>query len=269
MSKKKSRQKFGISDGQLQSFVRFVELVHLGLRQAYLVDCCSVDANTCLLIILENHWQGMCVISLGTDCIITKIDYLCEIISGLKDWSSHSHPLVVDVNGPLPRMCAKDEVNEIVAILVRACLPIFVSCKNESADNIVVAFDATEEFMAKVGMPFFAGWLLGYPCVYRSTLIGSCEALAFCPLVKTTISLCHANTAPTTRHSKVDLKEFTIPKCLVEDEIRQHLLMAVNAHVEGLNLILKKISQVWGQSAERNFCIEVLGDEFNFSSVTL
>jgi Domain of unknown function (DUF4504) len=145
-------------------------------RDAYLFDGCSVTCDVVLEIVRCVHSSfalvdirlqfSLITIALGPnhdDFLLIRSDTLQEKLENLYSDEWIDVPVIVDVNANEPRLCTAEEVQSIQISLQETFMPI-----RHSSPNYFPVI-ASSEFDNVVGFPFVAGWLLGYPCVYRSS----------------------------------------------------------------------------------------------------
>ena len=151
-------------------------LVIEGYREGYLVDGCSVTKDdisdltrslcSSLYAVNIQLFSPLITLAMGPnqdDLLIFRSDQLQRKIIELSTVGWINRPLIVDVNGSIPHICEEEEIQFIRLSLLDTVKDIFRS----PVDFYSITGD--NSFHRKVGLPFIAGWLLGYPCVYRST----------------------------------------------------------------------------------------------------
>jgi hypothetical protein len=165
------------------------------------------------------------------------------------DWSQY--PFLVDLNGKEPQVLEEDDeiVQTLSGDLLTLLLPLVSSTATLSAGMKtelngqsskpflsptiptryepcqVVSLDTENSHTFTAGgLPFIAGWLLGYPCVYLSD--HPQNALSMEPLFKHSLSFegisrPHPDevkkVGTTTSSFEVDLMEFTVPRCAIDE----------------------------------------------------
>lgn len=148
------------------------------------------------------------------------------------DWSEH--PFLVDLNGKQPQVIEDDDetVNNLTLDLISALPCLTKPSQSQSLDKAskvdigididielprVINFDADKIVATSAGgLPFVAGWLLGYPCIYLSCRPEN--SLSMEPLFKHSLvwdPLSDVDVCGVT--SPIDLMEFTVPRRAVED----------------------------------------------------
>lgn len=154
-------------------------------KDAYLFDGCtatcenvlnlvkcfseSLSASSNSLVLLQFHIVTVALGKDHNDFIIIRSDILQRKLWNLSSPVWTDAPIVVDVNGLHPRLCTGEEILSIRTSLKS----IFRSLVCSSDTYFPIVCDS--EFEGIVGFPFLAGWLLGYPCVYRSSYPPECH----------------------------------------------------------------------------------------------
>lgn len=145
-------------------------------RDAYLFDGCSVTCDSVLemvrclhssfaLVNIRLHFS-LITIALGPnhdDFLLIRSDTLQEKLANLYSVDWIDAPIMIDVNGNEPRLCEAEEVKSVQLTLQQTFLLI------QYSSPPYFPIIASPGFYDVVGFPFVAGWLLGYPCVYRSS----------------------------------------------------------------------------------------------------
>jgi Domain of unknown function (DUF4504) len=145
-------------------------------RDAYLFDGCSVTCDIVLEIVrcvrssfalVDIRLQfSLITIALGPnhdDFLLIRSDALQEKLNNLYSDEWIEVPVMIDVNANEPRLCTAEEVQSVQICLQQT----FMLIRHSSPSYFPIT--ASSEFDNFVGFPFVAGWLLGYPCVYRSS----------------------------------------------------------------------------------------------------
>ena len=154
----------------------YICLLIEGYRDAYLFDGCCVTGDVVLELVRCAHCAfalvnirlqfSLITIALGPnhdDFLLIRSDTLQEKLTNLYSVEWIDVPVMIDVNGYEPRLCTVEEVQS-----VKICLQqTFMVIRHSSPPYFPII--ASPEFENVVGFPFVAGWLLGYPCVYRSS----------------------------------------------------------------------------------------------------
>lgn len=153
----------------------YLSLVFEGYRDAYLFDGCSATAEnvtdllriTCESLTISDVHLGFSLVTIGLgqnhdDFLVIGSNVLQNKLSNLTQADWIDAPLIVDVNSSDPRVCSDEEIHSIRRCLISTFSDMAIS-------TAYFPISATAEFLGIVGFPFMAGWLLGYPCVYRSS----------------------------------------------------------------------------------------------------
>jgi hypothetical protein len=177
-------------------------LVYLNFRDSYLIDCCFLvisEASNFLKALNERfclETNILRAVELGNDIII--VNY-----SLIRDKKVTFHPFIIDING---NKRLDQTETEQTRLLLNECVAF-----TESAYQL----NYSDSFNTNIGFPLLAGWLLGYPCIYRSIATESnsngSESLSMTILQKFSITaLCSLNPVDL-KFENIDLLEFTIP----------------------------------------------------------
>ena len=164
-----------LNSAKLNELFMHLLLVLEGYRDGYLIDGCSVtlDNVQSLLASLADSFNlvGMRLrsplvsIALGPnldDFVVISSGQLQRKLSNLFSPSWIDTPIIVDVSTATPYICDVDEIQSM-----KHALQETFRCMLNSTDlSFSVVADAL--FNEVVGFPFVAGWLLGYPFIYRS-----------------------------------------------------------------------------------------------------
>ena len=261
---------------KLDNIFTYLLLVLEGYRDGYLIDGWSATSN-CVLCLLRSLNDSLALVNMTVqiylvaielgpnldDFLIIRSDRLQEKIAGLSAVKWMNAPLVIDVNGSIPALCGEDEILYIQLSLQET----FRNMWQSKADSFSVI--ASDKCSMTVGFPFIAGWLLGYPCVYRSTYTSIHEKADGPPPLGNALSMVHLrqfrlfaniNQLPdATLHKKkahidessrkyergcgnkvnsIDLFEFTVPVDLINESLPQ--FFALNAWLESKMIVLKE-----------------------------
>ena len=151
-------------------------------RDAYLFDGCIatreivVNLVKCFSELYEASFERlqyhMVTIALGKDLddfIIIRSDVLQRKLLNISSAVWIEPPIIIDVNGLHPRLCTAEQILSMKTSL-KSIFRSFV-CSSDTYFPIV----SDSEFESMVGFPFLAGWLLGYPCIYRSSNPHECD----------------------------------------------------------------------------------------------
>ncbi len=197
---KRTRKFHGLTLAKYEEFCVFVLLVAIGAKEAYLVDgmsfgagqcsCCRsaeecisslllevrgvlVEAFaaaplTCIGIEQEEAWTSVDHVVIRTDTLNDKLlELQCSRKSSTEDsWPSErlarKHPLLVDVGATDLKLLENSVVSQLCGILSdfipKGKAETYEYCKLLRQDAV----------LDSCGVCFVAGWVLGYPCVYRS-----------------------------------------------------------------------------------------------------
>ena len=217
-------------------FIAYTQLVAMGVRDAYLVDGISLDVVQATAVVdrlsVALGFPGtLRCIALGDDVIIIRKYCLLHRLQLelSSSWWPRYRPVTVDIDTGAPRVCEDLDRME----MVRTCLlDAFAGLDHDATTPFIVP--TSPEFNAHVGFPFLAGWLLGYPFVYRSTpgsssgggggdsVGGPSAALSMVSLHKVSVRVAldsywealaargSVSSAPT-----IDVWEFTVPSAVL------------------------------------------------------
>lgn len=211
--------------------VVYVACVVQGFRDAYLVDGAQsiLDRDSMrsvlqhiMIGLAEDGSDNVALIQLGLDMILIRTRVLLNKIEALQKTPSHweKHALLVNIDlrentDPsihLPSILSENEVNLIASTLLASFEPLVSLMPSipapSSTNSRIDCYELQQEIElleAIAGYPFVVGWLLGYPCIYRSTRAEN--LLSMLPLQKVSII-----GAVPSGGGHVDLAEFTVPK---------------------------------------------------------
>lgn len=168
---------------RLHEIFLYLVLVMEDHRDAYLFDGCVATCENVVGLVkcfsesyqisFERFPFRLVTIALGKshdDFVVIRSDTLQRKLLNIFSPVWIEAPLVVDVNGSHPRFCTTEENLSIKLSLQNT----FKNLVWSSETYFPVVSDY--EFEELVGFPFVAGWLLGYPCVYRSSNPQKCLA---------------------------------------------------------------------------------------------
>lgn len=196
------RRLFGLSLAQLEEFAAYIIMVLLGIKDAYLcgylfaTDHCSCTSATTnirsVLVIIQTTLKpffasvkliciclvqseepDMSFFNASRDYIFLRQDFYYRKLSQLPCNNSRtehvfltSHPLVVDVSGTqLVRLSA----DTIKALLTRMCTCFGDNVHGNSTNDLeFIKPMNVSQLCSQVSLCLTAGWLLGYPCLYRN-----------------------------------------------------------------------------------------------------
>ena len=177
----------------------YVKLVNLEIRDGYLVDNTPLSQNDIINICNTNNsniidkLNPISILKLGDDFVIINNEILRRKVTLFDNWKD-SNPFIIDVNNEIPIECNKPQIDQITKLLKDILIPVLnqielskVKFGIDTNSISVINLDITELFLQTVGLPFLAGWLLGYPCIYLSTHSFNCLSLQ--PLIKISIYL--------------------------------------------------------------------------------
>ena len=160
------------SKHQWRLFVSHIVLVAGGVRDAYLVDGVAVDAEHAAVLIdglscALDCPGALCCMALGDDVVVFRADRLRHKVEHTLQPSAWfaARPVTVDIDTGVPHVCEDDGRAEAI----RACLVASFAGLDLTASAAPFRVPTTATFAAHVGFPYLAGWLLGYPFVYRAT----------------------------------------------------------------------------------------------------
>ena len=217
----------------------YSRLVSSGYRDAYLVDGALAALSPAAVVkqlqvlgldtlrVLELGSADMLLIDAGT--LRSRIESLQEAGS----WDDYRFPVLVQVD-PEPGVSSPRFLSESERFALAKCL---LSCTKHLLFELdhgaatCLELENLPLLEQAVGLPFVAGWLLGYPCIYKKSAESPFNLLSMQRLVKFSIS---GRVAPSgardTAVVEVDLLEFTVPLCLLEaDPARSQQLKQVLA----------------------------------------
>ena len=142
----------------------FTLLVYYGIKDAYLVDCCSMSSDEASAFV--NYLQAkhnlaketLITVLLDYDILFVNREVLRCKLSNLEQ--KQNIPVVIDVGTTLSVMLESSAQVE--------CL--YNTFRDVGSPGSTLEFEVpiTESLRIIVGLPFVAGWLLGYPCLYRA-----------------------------------------------------------------------------------------------------
>lgn len=143
----------------------FSLLVYYELKDAYLVDCCCIDevqARTFLDHLQSKYslnGDAILILWLEGDVLFVNRKILMRKLTDLE--GGEEYPVVVDMGSNLT-------ISDNSDVHMRSLLNGF--CGILSFDSKTAEYDVQgmEDLRSAVGLPFVAGWLLGYPCLYRA-----------------------------------------------------------------------------------------------------
>jgi hypothetical protein len=204
----------------LQSFFSHLLLVLLEIRDAYLVDCFSLDAKVMLSLVyvmlnkIDNYYDlkyaekrlVLVVFPLG-DIAIVGITHLMTKYEYLKNRHLIQNIIIVNVTHDNVSLSAQMEIDALEEQLTNVCHDIVDQITCNSNDAIPCY---TIENSTTISNVFLGGWLLGYISVYNESANILCiNGLSMIELKKITIfaTFNEENTVST----RIPFVEFTIP----------------------------------------------------------
>lgn len=229
-------QKLFKKKGPVLQFILYTLLVIDGIRDGYLVDCLQigfVDAQMMVKVICETVLIApltLALLPLGSDVFVIRSDRLQDRIQQLLQvnrWMAE-RPYTVDIDGSAPAILYDDTMEHIRSCLVETFLPFAAPIRYPTTTAELTNLMDCEPFQRSVGFPFLAGWLLGYPFVYRAT--GPSSALSMVPLRKVSVRVstdkyrtAHGpSNLPTewlNLPSDIDICEFTMPLSVLSSSV--------------------------------------------------
>lgn len=147
---------------------QFVLLVYYGIKYSYLVDCCCLDVAQATEVL--KHMDSkyalkagvVVIIALENDILIANRD---SITLKLAHEIRHSlPPVVVEIGRGAPSILENATEQLLFTHAIFNCL----SNGDHHHPMDVLSVPLTQDLNNTVGLPFIAGWLLGYPCLYRA-----------------------------------------------------------------------------------------------------
>lgn len=250
MKSNRKKGEFGLSNFIIDQLQAYIALVNLGLRDSYLVDCCSLTNDQALDLCKDNA-QNVFILTLQHDIFIVNTSIFLT-----KPTNTPSTLICVDVDSSDPIVIENDLARSYLIKLIELFQPIKDNL-NVKGDKEVLAFDLPlDDCLLYGGLSLLAGFLLGYPCLYKST--SSINCLAMRPL--TQIAFTIATATPSSASSSagsIDLQVFTIPSSILENDpdfsanIHTHIQCRL-AHLQ--SLLLSPCHDLSGTSNGRCFC---------------
>jgi hypothetical protein len=193
-----------------RSLVLNILMVALGIRDAFMLDQLSTTPDTmarilCAIFNDSASSKSLLIVALESgDIIIARKDAV------LAKWENRSNPVIVNVSSrDNPSIIGPEESNGLFSLLRESCSALLDACASSTTYQIVsISPDS------RVGLVFFAGWILGYACIYHFALPESgsigCAALAMQELRKVTVSAVFPSL-----NIRQPVQEFTIPECVL------------------------------------------------------
>jgi len=143
----------------------FSLLVYYELKDAYLVDCCCIDESEAktFLDYLRSKYSlssdAVLILWLESDVLFVNRRILMHKLSDLEE-GKESH-VVVDMSRNLTILDNSDAH-------MRSVYSAFCGILSMGSTTVEYVVQGSEDLRLTVGLPFVAGWLLGYPCLYRA-----------------------------------------------------------------------------------------------------
>ena len=205
----------------LQIITDYIEIVALGLKPAYLVDNCSVSVDDVVSLVEKSNLKPLqkCrVLVVDMDIFVVGMDDIKEKIRKLSTFDWLCHPFLLSIGVSDISIVEQTDLQQITTILQETIMSaVFAS------ENILVSLHVTNELVSVVSLPFIAGWLLGYPCIYRADTAGAL-ALSGIPLIKVSIPITRrsspsptssSNTSSSYAAGTMNIMEFTVPQSML------------------------------------------------------
>jgi len=239
------------------SFARYLYLIQLNLRNAYLIDCCG-SLNYELLnemmheirlklkdINQDDSFPKLVIVQLGIyDFILVQVSTWLKKCSLLEE--KENFPIVCCICGDRP-ILSNDNFN--------AKLKLLLDDKIKSlaiSEDHFIQLDFTSD---GIGFPMIAGWLLSYPVIYHflqdeSTMFKN--ALAFQQLTKFSFQadIC----LRIDEYFRTDIMEFSCPTALLDTVEISETFDSKLAHIKRI-LLEKESSSVRMIFSQETFCL--------------
>lgn len=274
----------------------YIQLVCLGLRDSYLVDCCLtnndsvVELCTKLLQSLKpttnSFISDLLILTIGEDIFIINQSILDQKLAILQSQSESnwSSSLIINLDRDLPTMSTHDELQSMKSTLRKTWqqvkyIPssgISSSSSSRKPSVLVAEFIADELFLSEVGYPLLAGWLLGYSCVYKS--VAPTSSLSALSLKQITLAISTVTIlkliesvfiepfiSSLQSERPLDLQVFTVPTALYSQDI----LMIIDKQRAKCENIYKSICYDPGVSTCSDSDITLSIVDVCFDSITL
>jgi len=152
-------------------------MVIIGIRQAYLIDCCFIEDVNVMQRIISSIYDNLAsltsskysifsinIIVINVDFVIIRDDVLQQKLhnlnnntnsSDINDWYLY-HPIIVDINciNEKPCVCNTDTI----LLFQQNLIMLTLSWANESIGNLKVLYVVNEDnVLSQIGSPFIAG----------------------------------------------------------------------------------------------------------------
>lgn len=239
LAKACKKRRLNISKAAVEKLVRYCLLVYYAYRDAYLVDCCLLEPCDAVTLIkdmsslLELEPERFIVVQLHMDCLIANKSKVQGKLERLRAQDWLCHPLVIDVNGETPLIVTTKHLVDTIA----SKLEERIESWKVAPDDTLLTLNPTESLLEVVGLPFIAGWLLNYPCLYLSLRPDGINCLSCASLekysitlnlvqdqdiaaasvklaAKVPVSLVPSSVSP----GVIDIMEFTVPSSILQHE---------------------------------------------------
>lgn len=221
--------------GTLQKLVRYIQLVYTDLREAYLVDCCHfrlmemIDILHSMASYFKFDIMRLIIIIIGDDLLITTKNvvqsklYLFESNISIVELSEKSPPIVMSL--------------ERSTSFLRNLANLLLSHSTQQLGMTV--YSLSEDEIDKADFPVLAGWLLGYPSVYKISshvpaFIGD-SVIQFATVVHFDCSSTKCGKCnKASELNQMDLMEFTVPTLLEDFVLESGLEEGLARRVDSL-----------------------------------
>lgn len=143
-------------------------LVYYGFKDAYLVDCCFMnqEQSEVFIVQLEHKYtlrpNILHIVLMGCDVFFVNHPLLVRKLSDVFEIARQ--PTVVNVGAEGLSIMAQSNI----LVQLQLLTDVFSSSLSNYPLNKLFDVPVTEELQTVVGLPYIAGWLLGYPCLYRA-----------------------------------------------------------------------------------------------------
>ena len=153
--------------------VSYILMVIMGIRQAYLIDCCFVEDINVLQKIISSIYDkveslassiSINIIVIDVDFVIIRDDVLQQKLhdlnnntnsSDINDWYLY-HPIIVDVNSINDKPCVCN--TDTILLFQQHLIKLTSSWANEGINNLKVLYVVNEDnVLSQIGSPFIAG----------------------------------------------------------------------------------------------------------------
>eukprot|EP00601_Ochromonadales_sp_CCMP2298_P013658 CAMPEP_0173217878 /NCGR_PEP_ID=MMETSP1142-20121109/744_1 /TAXON_ID=483371 /ORGANISM="non described non described, Strain CCMP2298" /LENGTH=263 /DNA_ID=CAMNT_0014145515 /DNA_START=24 /DNA_END=812 /DNA_ORIENTATION=+ len=247
-----------LSKGVKSTILRYCLLVYYGYKDAYLVDCCSleVDETVAFIASIECEFKlqksVLAALPLGSDVFIINTSIFKHKVETSNDIINRTS--VVDVTASGYSLCSREDAAQYLGALGRS----MDRCHAVQTGNIV-HLSLSHEFEALVGPVLLAGWLLGYPSIYRSIAIpsanedrtGNSSSLSMVNLIK--VFIVADIVVQGESLLETELLSLSVPQSLLEQHdfegsfrsavsgiMGRLLAQSANPHILASNILLKE-----------------------------